>query len=88
VEFADQLRAEEPSIEKAVLKAAKMRLRPIIMTGISTVIGAVPLLLASGAGSAGRQNLGIVQVFGGLSGILLTLAVIPIGYIILSGSKR
>jgi multidrug efflux pump len=82
VEFANQLREEGIKFEEALLRAAKLRLRPIIMTGISTVMGAVPLMLAVGAGAAGRRNLGIVQVFGGISGILLTLAVIPVGYLI------
>ncbi|MDR1982181.1 MAG: efflux RND transporter permease subunit [Holosporaceae bacterium] len=82
VEFANQLLDKGLKFEKALLEASKLRLRPIIMTGISTVIGAVPLMLASGAGSASRQNLGIVQIFGGISGILLTLVVIPIGYLL------
>ncbi|MDR2782111.1 MAG: efflux RND transporter permease subunit [Holosporaceae bacterium] len=88
VEFANQLREEGLRFEKAILEAAKLRLRPIIMTGISTVIGAVPLLMATGAGSASRQNIGVVQVFGGISGILLTLAIIPVGYIIFCRSSK
>jgi multidrug efflux pump len=83
VEFANQLREKGLEFEAALREAATMRLRPILMTGISTVIGAVPLLLASGAGSAARRNIGVVQVFGGISGILLTLLIIPVGYIIL-----
>jgi multidrug efflux pump len=82
VEFANQLLDEGLKFEQALLEAAKLRLRPIIMTGISTVMGAVPLMLAYGAGSASRRNLGIVQIFGGISGILLTLVVIPVGYLI------
>jgi multidrug efflux pump len=82
VEFANQLREEGLEFEEALFKAAKLRLRPVMMTGISTVMGAVPLMLAVGAGAAGRRNLGVVQVFGGISGILLTLAVIPVGYLI------
>ncbi|MDR2724438.1 MAG: efflux RND transporter permease subunit [Holosporaceae bacterium] len=82
VEFANQLREKGMGFEKALVEAAKLRLRPIIMTGASTIIGAVPLLLATGAGSASRQNLGIVQVFGGISGILLTLMIIPVGYLL------
>jgi multidrug efflux pump len=82
VEFANQLHEEGLAFEKAILEAAKLRLRPIIMTGISTVIGAVPLMLAAGAGSASRRNLGVVQVFGGVSGILFTLIVIPVAYLI------
>ncbi|MDR1551798.1 MAG: efflux RND transporter permease subunit [Holosporaceae bacterium] len=81
VEFANQLRKEGMAFEEAIITAAKLRLRPIIMTGISTVIGAVPLMLATGAGAACRQNIGIVQVYGGISGILLTLIIIPVGYV-------
>lgn len=87
VEFANQLREKGLSLEKAVLEASKLRIRPIIMTGISTVMGAIPLLLATGAGSVGRCNLGVVEVFGGISGILLTLIIIPIGYILFNASS-
>ncbi|MDR0581066.1 MAG: efflux RND transporter permease subunit [Holosporaceae bacterium] len=83
VEFANQLRKDGLNFEKALVEAAKLRLRPIIMTGISTVAGSIPLLLAIGAGSASRRNLGVVQVFGGISGILLTLAIVPVGYLLL-----
>jgi multidrug efflux pump len=82
VEFANQLLDEGLTFEQALLEAAKLRLRPIIMTGISTVMGAVPLMLAYGAGAISRRNLGIVQIFGGISGILLTLIVIPVGYLL------
>jgi multidrug efflux pump len=88
VEFANQLCDEGMKFEQAIREAAKLRLRPIIMTGISTVMGAIPLLLATGAGSASRRNLGAVQVFGGISGILLTLIVIPVGYILFCRKKR
>jgi multidrug efflux pump len=91
VEFANQLREEGMKSGKAIVEAAKLRLRPIIMTGISTIIGALPLLLATGAGSICRKNLGIVQVFGGISGILLTLVFVPAGFELLapkSADKR
>jgi multidrug efflux pump subunit AcrB len=83
VEFVNQLRRDGLNFEKALVEAAKLRLRPIIMTGISTIAGSIPLLLAIGAGSASRRNLGVVQVFGGISGILLTLAIVPVGYLLL-----
>lgn len=82
VEFANQLRGKGIAFREALIQASVLRFRPMIMTGISTVIGAVPLLLARGASAASRQNLGIVEVFGGLSGVLLTLIVIPVGYFI------
>ena len=88
VEFANQLRDEGLPFKDALLKASELRLRPIVMTGISTVIGAVPLLLATGASSASRQNLGVVEVFGGLSGVLLTLIIVPFGYSLFCRNSR
>lgn len=82
VEFANQLRDEGVEFTEALFSAAKLRIRPILMTGISTVAGAVPLLLATGAGAASRRCLGAVVVYGGLSACLLTLFVVPIGYLI------
>ena len=87
VEFANQLRESGMNTKEALLEAARLRLRPIMMTGISTVMGAVPLMLATGASCASRQNLGVVEVFGGISGILLTLLVIPIGYLLVNRSS-
>lgn len=82
VEFANQLRGEGIAFKDAIIQASILRLRPIMMTGISTVFGSIPLLLATGASAASRQNLGMVEVFGGLSCVLLTLIVIPVGYFI------
>jgi multidrug efflux pump subunit AcrB len=65
VEFADQLRRDGQSIREAVYNAAIIRARPIIMTVISTVLGALPLVLSSGAGAEARAAIGWV-VFGGL----------------------
>lgn len=87
VEFANQLRESGMGIKQALLEAARLRLRPIMMTGISTIVGAIPLMLATGASCVSRQNLGIVEVFGGLSGILLTLLIIPIGYLIMDDKE-
>jgi len=88
VEFANQLRDEGIDFKNAIIQASILRLRPIMMTGISTVFGAVPLLLATGASCVSRQNLGIVEVFGGLSGVLLTIVVIPVGYYIFSKNTK
>lgn len=84
VEFANQLRDEGIEFEEALFSAAKLRIRPILMTGISTVAGAIPLLLATGAGAASRRCLGAVVVYGGLSACILTLFVVPVGYLILA----
>ncbi|MEL6364180.1 MAG: efflux RND transporter permease subunit [Pseudomonadota bacterium] len=81
VEFADQLRSEGASLREAIETSAAQRLRPIMMTLISTVLGAVPLILSSGAGAEARSAIGWV-VFGGLgvSG-LITLLVTPVLYL-------
>ena len=81
VEFADQLRQQGRTVREAVEEAAAIRLRPIAMTLISTVVGALPLILASGAGSEARQSIGWV-IFGGL-GIagIFTLFLTPVIYL-------
>ena len=84
VEFANQLRDQGYEFREALITAACLRLRPVLMTGISTVIGMTPLLLASGAGAASRRCLGAVVVWGGLSGCLLTLLVVPTAYLLLT----
>jgi multidrug efflux pump len=80
VEFANQLRDEGKDVRTALMEASKTRLRPIMMTGISTAIGALPLMLASGAGSASRQTIGVV-VFGGvIVATFFTLFIVPVFY--------
>lgn len=80
VEFANQLRDAGKSIETATIEAATRRLRPILMTSIATVAGAVPLMIASGAGAAARQAIGVVIVWGVSLATLLTLFLIPVFY--------
>ncbi|BAZ03178.1 transporter (plasmid) [Tolypothrix tenuis PCC 7101] len=84
VEFANQLREQGFSITKAAVKASGERLRPIIMTAISTLLGTWPLVVATGAGSASRQSLG-TAVFGGMFvATFLSLFVVPILYIVIT----
>lgn len=83
VEFANQGRDEGLSIYQAVLKACRERLRPILMTAISTIIGAVPLLLATGAGAASRQSLGTAVVGGMVVATVLSLFIVPVLYIVI-----
>ncbi|MBD2295317.1 efflux RND transporter permease subunit [Anabaena sphaerica FACHB-251] len=84
VEFANQLREQGFSITKAAVKASGERLRPILMTAISTLLGIWPLAVATGAGSASRQSLG-TAVFGGMFvATFLSLFVVPILYIIIT----
>ncbi len=81
VEFADQRRAEGDSVREAIGHAAEVRLRPIMMTLISTVLGAVPLILSAGAGAESRQAIGWTVFAGlGLSG-LFTLYLTPVIYL-------
>ena len=80
VEFANQLRDKGRSVKDAVLEASVLRLRPILMTGLSTSLGAVPLVLASGAGAEARQSIGIVVLAGVSLATLVTLVVLPTLY--------
>ena len=80
VEFANQNRERGQSIRDAVIEAAVVRLRPILMTTGAMVFGALPLALASGAGAESRQDIGLVIVGGLLVGTLFTLFVIPAVY--------
>ncbi|MGV3770759.1 MAG: efflux RND transporter permease subunit [Sphingobium phenoxybenzoativorans] len=80
VEFANQLRDEGLEFGEAIRRAATRRLRPILMTSVATVMGAVPLVIATGAGAASRASIGVVVVFGVSFATLLTLFLIPILY--------
>jgi hydrophobe/amphiphile efflux-1 (HAE1) family protein len=81
VEFADQLRDAGRSVREAAHEAARTRLRPIAMTMASTVLGALPLLLGSGAGAEAREAIGWV-IFGGLSlAAVFTLFLTPVAYL-------
>lgn len=84
VEFANQLRDDGQDIFQAVLDASVIRLRPILMTTISTALGAVPLAMATGAGAESRETIGIVIVGGVLFSTLLSLFVVPVLYLLLA----
>lgn len=84
VEFANQLRLTGLDRREAVLEAATLRLRPILMTTLATVLGAIPLALAVGAGAESRQQIGWVIVGGLLLGTALTLSVVPVAYTLLA----
>ena len=84
VEFANQLREQGLPLVKATVEAAQQRLRPIIMTAVSTLIGIFPLTIATGAGAASRQSLG-TAVFGGMIvSTFLSLLVVPILYVVIA----
>lgn len=80
VEFANQLRDEGMEFSKALVEACDLRLRPVLMTAISTLMGAVPLILATGAGSESRILLGTVIFSGVLMTTITTLFVVPVVY--------
>ena len=81
VEFADQLRDRGFAVREAIEEAARIRLRPIVMTLVSTVLGALPLILASGPGSEARSAVGWV-VFGGMGlATFFTLYLTPVAYL-------
>jgi HAE1 family hydrophobic/amphiphilic exporter-1 len=88
VEFANQLREQGLPITKAAVEAAQGRLRPILMTAISTLLGIFPLVIATGAGAGSRQSLG-TAVFGGMFvATFLSLFIVPILYIIISKIRQ
>lgn len=80
VEFANQLRDNGRQFHDALFEAASVRLRPIVMTGITTMAGSVPLLLSTGAGSETRVVIGTVILGGVLAATLFTLFVVPVAY--------
>ncbi|MFO7541948.1 MAG: efflux RND transporter permease subunit [Thiobacillus sp.] len=88
VEFANQLRARGKRKVEAVIEAASLRLRPILMTTAAMVLGAVPLAIATGAGAESRSPIGWVIVGGLLLGTLLTLFVIPVAYTLLTRERQ
>ena len=88
VEFANELQAAGRSKIDAIIEASSVRLRPILMTTAAMVLGVLPLVIASGAGAAGRQSMGIV-IFTGLSiGTLFTLFVVPAMYLFIGADHH
>jgi multidrug efflux pump subunit AcrB len=83
VEFANQLRTQGLKLKEAIIESCRVRLRPILMTSASTVIGVVPLIFASGPGAASRATVGIVIFMGMFFATLFTLYVIPVMYLII-----
>jgi multidrug efflux pump len=88
VEFANQKREAGEEKFSAVIDAAALRLRPILMTSIATALGALPIALALGSGAQSRVSLGIVVIGGLMFSLLLTLFVIPAMYSFMSRTKE
>ncbi len=88
VEFANQLRKEGKNIQSAILEASAIRLRPILMTSLSTIFGVLPLIIGTGPGAASRLTVGIT-IFGGmLFSTFFTLYVIPTIYTIIGKNSQ
>jgi multidrug efflux pump len=88
VEFANQLRDEGRSVRDAILESSDLRLRPVLMTSVATVVGAIPLVFTSGAGAESRVAIGVVVTFGVSIATLLTLFVVPVVYDLLARFTR
>ncbi len=88
VEFANQRRDAGLPVRAAILDAAVTRMRPILMTSIATIAGALPLMLATGAGAGSRTSIGVVVVFGVALSTLLSLFVVPAFYLVVAPRTR
>jgi len=83
VEFAEQLRDEGRSIVDAAVEAARIRLRPILMTSIAFILGVLPLAFATGAGAAARNSVGTTVAGGMLASTFLSIVFIPVLYVVI-----
>ena len=90
VEFAEQLRARGMSIAEAAVEAARIRLRPILMTSLAFILGVMPLVFASGAGREARHSVGTAVAGGMIASTFLNLAFIPVLYVVVKsiGGRR
>lgn len=84
VEFANQLRDRGNDFIDAIVHAAGVRLRPVLMTSFASAFGALPLMLSTGAGSESRQAIGVTIFFGVMFSTLLTLFIVPAAYAVLA----
>jgi multidrug efflux pump len=88
IEFTNQLRKKGLKVKEALIEASTARLRPILMTSLATILGALPIAMALGAGSKSRMGMGIVIIGGLLLSMILTLFVIPAMYSYLVKDKK
>jgi multidrug efflux pump len=88
VEFANQRRQQGLAIREAAIDAASQRFRPILMTSMATILGALPIALALGGGSTSRIPMGVAIIGGLLFSLVLTLYVIPVLYTIITSKKE
>ncbi len=87
VDYANQARAKGMTLEDSILQACSLRLRPIIMTTLSTLLGMLPIALGIGAGAELRQSMGVVLIGGLTTSTILTLVVVPLIYLITERHK-
>jgi HAE1 family hydrophobic/amphiphilic exporter-1 len=83
VEFAEQLREQGLTIIDAAIEAARIRLRPILMTSIAFILGVLPLAFATGAGAAARNSVGTTVAGGMLASTFLSIVFIPVLYVVI-----
>ena len=88
VEFANQLRDRGVEFVDAVIQASATRLRPVLMTSLCTAFGAVPLMLAHGAGAESRESIGATVFFGTVVSLGMTLYVVPALYLLIARNTR
>ncbi len=88
VEFANQLRDRGTEFAESIIGAAIIRLRPVLMTSLCMVFGAMPLLLAAGAGAEARKSLGAVVIYGVVFSMLMTLYVVPAMYLLIARNSK
>src|SRR5258705_12809558 len=83
VEFAEQLRRKGLSVVDAAIEAARIRLRPILMTSLAFILGVMPLVFASGAGQEGRHSVGTAVAGGMFFATFLNILFLPILYVVI-----
>jgi multidrug efflux pump len=88
VEFANQLRDRGVAFVDAVIESSATRLRPVLMTSLCTAFGALPLMLASGAGAESRMSIGATVFFGTLVSLAMTLYVVPALYLLIARNTK
>jgi hydrophobic/amphiphilic exporter-1 (mainly G- bacteria), HAE1 family len=88
VEFAEQLRHKGATVVEAAVQAARIRLRPILMTSLAFILGVLPLVFASGAGAEARNSVGTAVAGGMLVSTFLNLMFIPVLYVVVQTIRR
>jgi multidrug efflux pump len=88
VEFANQLRDRGVAFDEAIVEAATTRLRPVLMTSLCSAFGALPLLIAAGAGAESRRPIGAAVLYGVIISMVLTLVVVPAVYALVARNTR